>query len=72
MARKYTRQIVVMCKPELADFVVDKASHAEESNAEITRQMLNTAKRIMETSERTGWSVEDILGQVEKMPSASA
>lgn len=72
MPRRYPRQIVVMCKSDLADFVTDQASHAEESNAEITRRMLGTAKRVWEASERTGWSVEDILGQVEKLPSAQA
>lgn len=65
MARKFKAQIVVMCKEDMAKYVREQAKDHEETIAGMSRIMLAESKRVRDVAAATGYSVEDILRQVE-------
>lgn len=69
---KYPEQIVIMSRKPLADAVRSKAESEDESVAEIGRRWLAIGQRIQDVSEKSGYSVESILEQVERTYAGAA
>lgn len=72
MARRWPAQIVAMCKEEMRDWVAEQAARDEETIAGELRRIVANQRRLVNIAHRGGYSVEEVLSNLEKQLSSVA
>lgn len=67
-SRRYERQVVIPEKLEMKTYIEVEAKADDVHQADIGRELLASGRRVREHAKLTGYSVETLLAQLEKVP----
>lgn len=66
--RKYPEQVVIPETKEMKGYIEEQAKAADVFQADIGRELLAAGRRVREHARLTGYSVDQLLAQLEKVP----
>lgn len=66
--RQYPRQLVVPVTEDTKVYVEQRRLDENVSQAVVSRELLDSGRRVADHAAKTGWSVEQLLAQLEKVP----